>query len=282
LGAKHGLLVAGAHDDAIHIGDCCVRRVIFVERVIPHGGPKVIPFAPKQQFEDVGVEFVTVIGNTGGYEGPLGRVIVRRDITVFGADVAGQGWGFVVEKDAAIFDGRLAAGELAGFDVELGMFLGRHIGPVIPRRLAGFFREIVDTVDGAAFVGTADDQGRINPRQRLADHLYKIGFPFASDDRDIDLVRGDQLVDDLALADGTDDDHGAGSDFGAGDDPGRLAGDILDVIGEIVGRAEDTRPILRINVDRRRGVRVNNGETAGSRRELDVSFLTQSRCTLRG
>jgi hypothetical protein len=196
-------------------------------------------------------------------------------------DVAGQGWGFVVEKDAAIFDGRLADGELAGFDVELGMFLGRHIGPVIPRRLAGFFREIVDTVDGAAFVGTADDQGPINPRQRLADHLCEIRFPFAPDGGDIDLVRGDQLVDDLAPADGTDDDDVALSKLGVGDDFGRLAGDVLDVIGEIVGGSEDTRPILRINIDRRRGIRVNNRETAESRRELNVLFLTQTRCTLR-
>jgi hypothetical protein len=74
---------------------------------------------------------------------------------------------------------------------------------------------------------------------------------------------------------------GAVGDFGAGDDLGRFAGDVLDVIGEIVGGPEDPGQSLGINVDRRRGVRVHDVETAGSRRELDVLFLAQSPDTLR-
>ena len=143
LGAEHGFLVAGAHDDAVHVGGGGVLRVVFVEGVAPHGGPQVVALAAQEQFKDVGVELVAVVGDAG----PGGS------IAVLGADVVGQGGGFVVEEDAAVLDGRLADGELAGLDVEFGVFLGGDIGPVVPGGLAGLFRKVVDAVDGAALVG---------------------------------------------------------------------------------------------------------------------------------
>ena len=76
--------MGSAHDDAVVVGELRVEGVVFVEAVIPHGGPEVVAFESEDQFEDVFVKLVVV-----GSE--------------FFFNQAGEGGGFIIEKDAAVF-----------------------------------------------------------------------------------------------------------------------------------------------------------------------------------
>ena len=90
--------MAGAHHDAVHVGGGGVLGVVFVEGVVPHGGPQVVALAPQEQFEDVGVELVAVVGDAARGRGPLGRVAVLGDVAVLGADVVGEGGASSLKK----------------------------------------------------------------------------------------------------------------------------------------------------------------------------------------
>ena len=56
---------------------------------------------------------------------------------------------------------------------------------------------------------------------------------------------------------------------------GRLAGDVLEVVGEILGGTGHAGPVFGVDVDRGGRVGIDNRETAGGLGELDVWFLAQ-------
>ena len=59
LGAQHGLVMGGAHDDAPLVGHFGTERIVFVEGAAPHGGPEIIALEAQDQFEDVCVELAS-------------------------------------------------------------------------------------------------------------------------------------------------------------------------------------------------------------------------------
>ena len=64
LGAQHGLVVRGAHDDAVFVGELRVERIVLVEGVAPHGGPEIVALEPQDQLEDLHIEVVIVSRQT--------------------------------------------------------------------------------------------------------------------------------------------------------------------------------------------------------------------------
>ena len=87
LRAQHRLVMRGAHDDAVLVGELGVQRIVFVEGVVPHRRPEVVGLQPQQQFEDFRIELVVVV-------------------SVLLLHPAGERGSLVVEKDAAIFHRR--------------------------------------------------------------------------------------------------------------------------------------------------------------------------------
>ena len=61
LRSQHGLVVRSAHDNSIHVGDLRIQRIIFIERVVPHGRPEIIRLEPQQQFEYFLVELMVEV-----------------------------------------------------------------------------------------------------------------------------------------------------------------------------------------------------------------------------
>ena len=118
--------MAGAHDDAVEVGGGGVGEIVFVEGVVPHGGPHVISLGAQEQLKHVGIELVAVVGGL--------RIIGC--CAVLGADIVAEGRCLVIKKDAAVFHRGLSHHVFAALHIQLCVFLGRHICPVIPGGLA--------------------------------------------------------------------------------------------------------------------------------------------------
>ena len=151
-----------AHDDAIFVGQFGIQRIVFVERIVPHGRPEIICLQPQEQLEDLLVKFV----------------IVAADILALTQPVRARR--LVIEKDAAIFHGRRALDICAGLHEERILVADGHIRPPIPRRNADLLREIVDAVNGPALVAARNHQRGGNPRQRIFNYLQNKRFPFSA------------------------------------------------------------------------------------------------------
>ena len=87
LGPEHGLVVGGAHDDAIFGCEDGIFRVIIVEGITPHRRPEVIGFEAQQEFEH-----------------PLVKKVVK--VAVFFMDPAAECGRFIIDEEAAVFYGR--------------------------------------------------------------------------------------------------------------------------------------------------------------------------------
>src|SRR5262245_61912828 len=88
-------------------------------------------------------------------------------------DPAGQGRGLVVDKNAAVFDGRLATRVSAWKNVQRRSPLHRHIGPKMPRRNADLLRHVEHAEDRAAFVAAGDYEGPFNAGEWFFHHSNK-------------------------------------------------------------------------------------------------------------
>ena len=74
-----------------------------------------------------------------------------------------------------------------------------HVGPPIPGRHAYVLRNVVNAVDGAAFVATGDDQIAVH-------HVDEVRLPMTFDFSHVNLLLFDEAVNEAAFADGTGDD----------------------------------------------------------------------------
>src|SRR5215472_12965074 len=87
------------------------------------------------------------------------------------------------------------------------MVLRRNVGPIVPWRDADLLGEVVNAVNGSAFVTAANNQCIGDSRKRLRHNLQKKGFPFAGDFRSVDFLFANQLVNNCAFADGANEDQ---------------------------------------------------------------------------
>ena len=170
---------------------------------------------------------------------------------------------FVIDKDAAEFDGGRTLEKVAGFDEKRIMMLGRDIGPPIPGRDAHLLRDFVDAVDGPAFVAAGDDEGFLDAGERQFDGGDDEGFPFAVNGIGFDFASFDEGVDDGALADGADDDRSLGGRRGVAQF-GFDAGDALHVGLQVASRANHAGPVGLIDVKGGRLFILQEGERGGA------------------
>ena len=98
LGAHHGFLMAGAHDNPVFIREPGISGIVFGKRVVPHGGPQIIALHTQDDLEDSGVECAVEV---------RGRAAGHSVFSKFGADPEIEIGLFVIEEDAAVFDAGL-------------------------------------------------------------------------------------------------------------------------------------------------------------------------------
>ena len=109
----HGLVVGGADDDAVIVGEGRTQRIVVVYGPSPHGWPQQVAFQAEDQFENMVVELVV--------EAPE-----------FLVGPARQCRGFVVDEYAPVF--------YPGFPEVVAAFSGEepfagfygHVGPPVP------------------------------------------------------------------------------------------------------------------------------------------------------
>ena len=247
--------MGGAHDDAVLIGELRVERIVCGEGVIPHGGPEKVGLKAQQQFEDFCVE-----------------------LAVHGAErffrPAAERGSFVVEEDAAVFDGRLGLEMAAGIDDERVMMRDAHVGPPVPGRDTDLGGEIVDAEDGAALIGAGDHQRAADAGQGTVDDRGDGGLPVAGDAGDVEFAAPYEAVDEGAVADGADE-HGVSvTGFRGHVKECRLqAGDALYVRLEVAGGPNHAGPVGLVNEDGGRMAVRGKGEALGLRAEADVGGL---------
>ncbi len=255
--AHHRFDMRGTHDDSVFVREPGIQRVVLVETIIPHGGPEIIRLEPQQQFENVGVEGVIVAAEF--FLCPAGEV--RR---------------LVIEESAAIFDRGRSLNIFTGLHKQHVLVPRGHILPKVPRRNADLLRQVVNAVNGPALVAAADDERIFDTGQGMGNDLQKIRFPFAGDFRRVDFPVANQLVDESAFADGADDDNiFAGGIWGI-QQRRSAARDAGDVGLQIMGGADDSRPVVGVHKD---GgcVRPDQGETPAARIVFHIMNLTQGK-----
>src|ERR1019366_1612698 len=117
LGPQHRLVMRSAHHDAPLVSDLGIQRIVLIEGVAPHGGPKIVALQSKDQLEDLFIELVIV-----------SAVLLLHP--------AAQRRRFVVEEDTAILHLGFALAVLAGFHEEGILVYYRNVRPKIPGRNA--------------------------------------------------------------------------------------------------------------------------------------------------
>src|SRR5690606_31935889 len=119
----------------------------------------------------------------------------------------GEGGLLVVDEDAAVLDrgALLVPSRVEGVD---GIVLLRgDIGPPVPRGDTNLLRNVVDAVDGASLVGADDDERLADAADTgIVDNDRLEGLPLPLDLGDVDALVLDNVVDELGLAEGSDDD----------------------------------------------------------------------------
>ena len=141
VASGHGLVVAGADDNAHLIGQTRVLGVVGIESPVPHRGPHEIAAQTQDEFEHAGVETVVAVVGAVGVFHPLH-----------------QAGAFVVEEDASVAHRRLAVGVVARRGKEAVVALHGHVGPPRPWRHASLARQLIEAVDSAAAVAACDHQ----------------------------------------------------------------------------------------------------------------------------
>src|SRR6185437_10056570 len=165
-----------------------VQRVVLIERAVPHGGPQVIRLQPKQQFKDSLIKQMI-------------------EAAVFFVDPIRERWGLIIEENPAILYGGFTFDVSSRLDVQRIVMRDRNIRPTIPGRHANLFRDVIDSEDRAALVAAGNNESAGDPWQWMRNHLDQVRFPFAANGLHIDFLLLDELVDDGAAADGSDQNH---------------------------------------------------------------------------
>ena len=125
--------------------------------------------------------------------------------------------------------------------------LWRHIRPIIPRGNADLLRQIVDAVNCPALVAAANDQRVFNAGKRLRNHLDKERFPLAGNFGDGNFLFARKPVNDGTFADCANENHICARNFFGGKEAWRVVGNSRDVRPQIIRRADDARPVIRIH-----------------------------------
>src|SRR5277367_5115001 len=150
------------------------------------------------------------------------------------------------------------------------------VGPPGPGRDADLFGEIVDGEDGAALVGSGDDESGVDAGEWVGDDLGDGGLPVVGDVGDVEFVFGDEAGDERAVADGSDENDA----FSAGevlvDELGAAAGDLGDIGGEVEGSALYALPVDVVDVDGSGDEWGAEREGVRCRSEGDVGFFAES------
>ena len=162
MGSHHRFVVGGAHDDTHLVGESWTLGVVFVKGSCPHGWPEVVGFQSQEEFEDVGVGF---------------GVHAAEVVVAPGA----EGWPFIVDEDATIFDFWRGLHDAACVVIDFVVMDYGGVGHPIPR----------------TFVTACNDQMTV-------DHVNEVGFPLTSHLLHVYLLLLDELVDEFAFADGAD------------------------------------------------------------------------------
>ena len=217
LVAHQRLVVTGAHHDAVLVRHDWVQRVVLVERLAPHRGPQIVAFEAQDKLEHV-------------------RVHLRIDAAEISARPVAERRFLVVDEDAAVFHFRRVLHVVARLRVQTIRMHNGHVRPPVPRGNADALRQLVDTVDRAAFVAACNDHGV----GRDPDHVR---FPLALDRIDIEHVLLHEAVDERAFPDRADQNcawarltvrfHGR-----------RRPGHAFYVFAQVLRRADDLRKIL--------------------------------------
>ena len=213
--AHHRLMVGGAHDDAVLIGQTRIVRIVLVEGVVPHRRPEVVGPQAQEQLEDL-------------------RIEPRVQPAELLLGPTGQARSLVVEEDAAILHGRRPLDKGAGLEEDRLPVLRRHIGPPIPGRHADLLGDFVQTVDRTPLVATDDHQGPGDAGQRLVDRGDRERLPFPGEAGGRHLARPHQPINQQAMAQRAGDDDRLAA--------GRLA---CDQHGEHTAHAFDVRTQVR-------------------------------------
>jgi hypothetical protein len=158
----HRLDVGSAHHDAVGVGEFRVQRIVLVETVVPHRRPKGVGLQTQQQFKDVRIKGVVVIAE-------------------FVLHPARKVRCFIVQKNAAVFDGGRSLREFPRPDKDRVPVRHRHVRPPVPGRHAHRRRQIINPVNGSAPVTAHDDQAVADTGQGVGHDLGEIRFPFATD-----------------------------------------------------------------------------------------------------
>ncbi len=262
LGAHHGLMVGGAHHDAVLVGEAGILGVVLVERVGPHGGPEVVGAHPQHELEYPRVELVVEPAEL--LPGPAGEL-----------------GGLVVEEDSPVLDRGLALHPADGRHVKRVAAARRDVPPPVPRRDADLLGHLVDAVDRPPLVAAGDDKGPGHAGDRVVHDLDEEGLPFAADRHGVDLAARNEAVDERAAAERAEDDRvGTGRRL-VRREGGPQPGDALDVGLEVMGRPKDARPVAVRGPDRGGCARVRQDDGAGRGRIAHNRRVAQRRARAR-
>jgi hypothetical protein len=158
----------------------------------------------------------------------------------------------VVDEDAAVLDRGRALRVSAGLHVERLLVGGWDVVPPVPGGDADALGDVVGAEDRAALVAAGDHEGAPHAGHRVLHDLLERGLPLPGDGADVELARADELVDQRALADGSDEDDVALRGDVVGRDGGLHAGYALDVGLEVADDPDHARVVARADDDRRR------------------------------
>ena len=110
---------------------------------------------------------------------------------------------FIIDKDATVFDRRLALYECSPTNHQLLLMLRHDISPPIPRRHANGLRERQQTERRSAAVAAHDNQCFTDVLCRLLNGGHQERLPLAANLIDMDFPFGYQLVNQIAFSDGS-------------------------------------------------------------------------------
>jgi hypothetical protein len=234
-----------------------------------HGGPAEVGAQPQEQFEDVRVGFRADVA-LAGFPAFAG---VADEIGLDGFRGPGlEAPVLVVEKDAAVFDGRrrLHVRRASGGDEQRVVMDGGNVGPPVPGGDADLFGEREGAERRSAAVRADDQQGGLHAGGGFLDGGDEEGLPLAGDGGGIDVpVLDDRIergrVAERAKVDGV---GGDGVTLGVGRmERGFVAGDFFKITGQKVGGDADNRGIGDVVAEIDGGLLGGDeGEGAGLRR----------------
>ena len=116
-----------------------VQWVISIEHRIPHGWPHIVTPQSEHQLKHSCIELM----------------IISAIILLLPSC---QARSLVVQEDATILHGRLTIRIDTLLDVELIVFLRRHICPIIPRAHTDLLAQFIDTIDRTTLITARNDQ----------------------------------------------------------------------------------------------------------------------------